>query len=83
MTIDESDYSSILHNTTSSHPDVDLTDDKSHEVLVLHIVLACVTLLFTLARNYSRFFFLRSPGWDDCLLNIAWVPPPPSSSSPH
>ncbi|RPA81490.1 hypothetical protein BJ508DRAFT_306528 [Ascobolus immersus RN42] len=74
--LDKSEYTAILHNTTLTkppEPGVLLTDDKSHDVLVLHIVLPCVTLLFILLRNYSRFFFLRSPGWDDCLLNIAWI----------
>jgi hypothetical protein len=76
MTIGKDEYTAILHNTTLSkppEPGVHMMDDKSHGIVVLHIVLPCVTLLFILLRNYSRFFFLRAPGWDDMLLNLAWV----------
>ncbi|RPA85355.1 hypothetical protein BJ508DRAFT_7395 [Ascobolus immersus RN42] len=72
----EDDFHQILKNTTS--PDTfGYTsmhyEDKSKQIIIFHTVFASITLVFVLLRNYSRFFFLRSPGWDDFLLNLAWV----------
>lgn len=68
---EHSEFSELIANSTSTvytHG-----PDKSNDVITFHTVFPAVSLFLLLIRNYSRFFFLRVPGWDDLLLNVGWV----------